>query len=96
MRRRAILLPALISGMILGGLLVASLRVGDWFRGPDPEMLAAASLQPVPMRLARDAARRAIERSFAMPLKAAGKDANVAVRFLDRPGSFAARAVAVV
>ena len=36
----------------------------------------------VPMRLARQAARAAIERSFAMPLKAAGfEDAKVVVRF---------------
>jgi ABC-type amino acid transport substrate-binding protein len=39
--------------------------------------------QALPMRLARDAARRAIERSFAMPLKAAGIDAAVAARFPD-------------
>lgn len=36
---------------------------------------------PLPMRLARDAARSAIERSFAMPLKAAGLDATVSARF---------------
>jgi hypothetical protein len=43
---------------------------------------------PAPMKLARDATRRAIERSFAMPLKAAGLDARVAVYFPDeRPGS---------
>ena len=36
----------------------------------------------VPMRLAREAARQAVERSFAMPLKAAGfKDAKVVARF---------------
>jgi len=36
----------------------------------------------VPMRLARDAARAAVERSFAMPLLAAGfKDVKVAARF---------------
>ncbi|HVM38516.1 MAG TPA: DUF4230 domain-containing protein [Sphingomicrobium sp.] len=36
----------------------------------------------VPMRLARDAARQAIERSFALPLKAAGfADARVVARF---------------
>lgn len=205
MTRRWLVLPVLIAGAILGGLLVASLRVVDWFRGPDPETIAAASLQsvreqarltpfaarfvavvtstqkrfgltaektlimpgtvryeldlarlrqrdlawdeatrtlaislpgleisapeidlgeireyggggiltaltdaekaleasnrqaaqaelkrqalqPVPMRLARDAARRAVERSFAMPLKAAGIDANVTVRFRDEPG----------
>lgn len=42
--------------------------------------------QALPMRLARDAARRAIERSFAMPLKAAGIDAEVSVAFADEPG----------
>jgi len=42
---------------------------------------------PMPIKLARDATRRAIERSFAMPLKAAGIDARVAVYFPDeRPG----------
>ena len=36
----------------------------------------------VPMRLARQAARQAVERSFAMPLLAAGfKDAKVVARF---------------
>jgi hypothetical protein len=206
MKRSLLLLPALVVGLIIGGLVVASLRVGDWFRGPDPESIASASLQSVreqarltpfsarfvavvtstqkrfglsaqktlilpgtvryeldlarlrqqdmawndstktlsislpgleisapeidmnevreyggggllgaitnaedaleasnrraaqaelrrqalqamPMRLARDAARRAVERSFAMPLKAAGVDATVTVRFRDEPGS---------
>ena len=41
--------------------------------------------QPMPMRLARDAAKRAVARSFALPLRAAGVDANVAVRFADEP-----------
>jgi hypothetical protein len=36
-----------------------------------------------PMRLARDATRHAVERSFAMPLRAAGVDAAVKVRFAD-------------
>ena len=36
----------------------------------------------VPMHLAREAARQAVERSFAMPLKAAGfSDAKVVARF---------------
>ncbi|QJU58812.1 DUF4230 domain-containing protein [Sphingomonas sp. AP4-R1] len=39
----------------------------------------------LPMRLAADAARSAIERSFAMPLKAAGIDATVTARFRDEP-----------
>jgi hypothetical protein len=41
--------------------------------------------QPMPMRLARDAAKRAVARSFALPLRAAGVDANVEVRFGDEP-----------
>mgnify|MGYP003382074277 FL=1 len=38
-----------------------------------------------PMRLAKGAARTAIEQSFAMPLKAAGIDAKVTARFADTP-----------
>lgn len=41
--------------------------------------------QPAMMKLARDATRRAVERSFAMPLRAAGFDAQVSVRFADEP-----------
>lgn len=41
----------------------------------------------VPMRLARQAARQAVERSFAMPLKAAGfEDAKVVARFAGERG----------
>lgn len=40
---------------------------------------------PVPMRLARDATRRAVERSFALPLRAAGLEAQVRVRFAGEP-----------
>jgi hypothetical protein len=195
-------LGALVAGLILGGLLVAAIRGGDWFGGPDPESIATASLQsmreqarltafearfvavvtssqsrfgltaqktlimpgsvryevdlarlqqrdvswdkasgtlaitlpgleisrpeihmnevreyggggvlaaltdaenkldqanrnagqtelvrqakqPMPLRLAREAARKAVERNFAMPLKAAGIDAEVTVRFRD-------------
>lgn len=39
---------------------------------------------PVPMRLARGAAARAIESSFSLPLRAAGLDARVRVVFSDR------------
>ncbi len=38
---------------------------------------------PVPMRLARDAARRAVTSNFALPLRAAGLKARVVVRFAD-------------
>lgn len=42
----------------------------------------------VPMRLARQSARQAIERSFAMPLRAAGiRDARVVARFAAEEGS---------
>lgn len=47
MKRYAFFMPVLLVGLIIGGLLVASLRVGDWFRDPDPETIAAASLQSV-------------------------------------------------
>jgi len=41
----------------------------------------------VPMRLAREAARQAVQRSFAMPLKAAGfADAKVVARFPEEGG----------
>jgi hypothetical protein len=42
---------------------------------------------PAPMKLARDATRRAIERSFSMPLRAAGVEGSVKVRFSDEPAS---------
>lgn len=49
------------------------------------EELQRQARQPQMMKLARDATRRAVERSFAMPLKAAGFDAEVMVRFADEP-----------
>lgn len=39
-----------------------------------------------PLRAARDAAMRIVARSFAMPLRAAGIDASVAVRFVEPAG----------
>ncbi|PZU09729.1 DUF4230 domain-containing protein [Sphingomonas sp.] len=47
--------------------------------------LVAQAHDALPMRLATDAARSAIERSFAMPLRAAGIDATVVARFRDEP-----------
>jgi hypothetical protein len=49
--------------------------------------LVRQAREPLPMRLARDAARRAVERSFALPLRAAGLDAQVLVRFADEPNA---------
>lgn len=39
--------------------------------------------EPVPMNLAKDATRRAVEKSFALPRRAAGLEATVRVRFPD-------------
>lgn len=41
---------------------------------------------PVPMRLARDAFKRAIAQNFEVPLRAAGMDAKVAAFFADEQG----------
>ncbi len=49
--------------------------------------LTKQAMAPAPMNLAREAARRAIERSFAMPLKAAGVDATVNAFFPDEQGN---------
>jgi hypothetical protein len=49
-------------------------------RAATRELLAQARGE-TPLRLARGAAIRAVEQSFAMPLRAAGVEANVTVRF---------------
>ena len=53
-------------------------------RAAQAELLRQAR-GPVPMRLAQDATRRAVERSFALPLRAAGLDAKIVVRFAGEP-----------
>lgn len=70
-----------------GGILMRVTDVGQRLdaanrRAAQSELLRQAR-QAVPMRLARDAHRRAIERSFALPLAAAGIDAKVEARFAD-------------
>lgn len=45
--------------------------------------LSHKARETVPMKLARDATRRAVEDSFALPLRAAGLKATVKVRFAD-------------
>lgn len=68
-----------------GGILTAltnaehTLDVANRKRAQDELMNQAR--EAVPMRLARDASRAAIERSFAMPLRAAGIKASVVARF---------------
>ena len=74
-----------------GGLLMAltdaekTLDAANRTRAP-AEILAQAR-GPVPMRLAREATRAAIERSFAMPLRAAGLEAKVVARFAADKGA---------
>lgn len=53
-------------------------------RAAQAELLKQAR-GPLPMKLAQDATRRAVERSFALPLRAAGLDARVVVRFAGEP-----------
>lgn len=68
-----------------GGILTRFTDAGEKLdavnRRAGQEELARQAVQAQPMKLARDATRRAVERSFAMPLKAAGVDATVTVRF---------------
>jgi hypothetical protein len=49
--------------------------------------LVRQAREETPMRIAKEATRRAVERSFAMPLKAAGLDATVQVFFPGENGS---------
>lgn len=74
-----------------GGMLMALSDAGTQLdtanrREGQAELLRQAR-GAVPMRLARDAARRAVERNFAMPLVAAGIDVRVTVRFADEPAA---------
>jgi hypothetical protein len=70
-------------------LLFTFTNAGRTLEGANREaamkQLAEQAAQPVPMRLARDSARRAIARNFELPMRAAGVAANVEVRFADEP-----------
>jgi hypothetical protein len=76
-----------------GGILMAltdaekTLDAANRKRGQD-ELLKQAQAEPL-MRMARDASRSAIERSFAMPLRAAGIKATVVARFADEDAAAA-------
>ena len=74
------------SGGILGRITNAEDRLDAANRERGEQELMRQARQPMPMRLARDAARRAVQRSFSMPLKATGIDAEVEVAFSDEPG----------
>ena len=82
--------PARIRAYDSGGLLLSLTHTGDVLDAANRKAAVAELLrqarEPVPMQLARDATRRAVEQSFALPLRAAGMDAKVRVRFAGEPG----------
>ena len=70
------------AGGVLGALTNAETILDQANQARAVADLRQQAMAEVPMRLARDAARSAIERSFAMPLMAAGiDDAKVIARF---------------
>lgn len=71
------------AGGVLMALTDAQTMLDAANREAGERELVRQAREPLPMHLARDAAERAIERSFAMPLKAAGIDATVTARFRD-------------
>ncbi|WCM27985.1 DUF4230 domain-containing protein [Sphingomonas sp. QA11] len=70
-------------GGILSTFTDADSKLQDANRRAGQQELVRQAHEAVPLNLARDATRRAVERSFAMPLKAAGMDVTVKVRFAD-------------
>lgn len=75
------------SGGILSAISDAEGKLDDANRGLAVVDLRKQAAAATPMRLAREAARAAVERSFAMPLDAAGIDgAKVVARFASEAG----------
>ena len=75
------------SGGILSAISDAEDRLDNANRGLAIADLRKQAGAATPMRLAREAARQAVARSFAMPLQAAGiSEAKVVARFADEPG----------
>ena len=68
-------------GGILMRLTNVEGKLDDANRQAAQKELVRQAREAAPMKLARDATRRAVERSFTMPLKAAGLDASVRVFF---------------
>jgi hypothetical protein len=73
-----------------GGILMALTDAGRTLdqanRRSAQEELMRQARERTPTSLARNAAMRLVARSFAMPLRSAGIDASVAVRFVDPAG----------
>ena len=74
-------------GVILLTLTDAEKTLDAANRKAAQEELIKQAKGTVPMRLAKGAARTAVEQSFAMPLKAAGIEAKVTARFADDPAN---------
>lgn len=72
-------------GGVLRGLMVNDEALDQANRQAGLQQLKEQASQPLPMRLARENAKRAIARNFALPMRAAGIEANVEVRFADEP-----------
>ena len=76
------------NGRLLTSIFGGEQKLDEANRSAAVADLRKQATADVPMRLARDAARAAIERSFTMPLKAAGfADAKVVGRFAAEEGS---------
>jgi hypothetical protein len=73
------------SGGVLMALSSAEEKLDAANRQRGQQELVRQARAGLPMRLARDAAKRAVERSFAMPLRAAGIEVEVIARFADEP-----------
>ncbi len=73
------------SGGLLLRLTDTAARLDQSNRRAGQAELLRQAREPVPMALAKDATRRAVARSFALPLRATGVDARVRVRFADEP-----------
>jgi len=71
------------SGGVLTAFTDAEDRLDAANRQAGQAELLRQARAPAMIRLARDATRRAVERSFALPLRATGIDAKVEVRFAD-------------
>ena len=76
------------SGGVLANLTNAETQLDSSNRARAVADLRKQAQAELPMRLARDSARQAIERSFSMPLKAAGfENAKVVARFAFEKGA---------
>lgn len=70
-------------GGILARITDADAKLEAANRSAGQAELIRQAHESLPMKLARDATRRAVADSFALPLRAAGLDAHVEVRFAD-------------